>query len=176
MQRKIVITGGPGTGKTVIINELIKQGYHCMEEISRQVTENARKNGFNQLFLSKPLLFSELLLKGRIQQYEEIENSTEELTFFDRGIPDITAYMDFKHESYPKEFIDANEKYKYTKVFILPPWKEIYTSDDVRYETYEESLDIYRHLKASYEHLGYAVIEVPTGTIDKRVNFILNTI
>ncbi|MGB1308804.1 MAG: AAA family ATPase, partial [Oceanihabitans sp.] len=27
--KKIVITGGPGTGKSSIINELIKRGYGC---------------------------------------------------------------------------------------------------------------------------------------------------
>ena len=69
--KKIVITGGPGTGKSSIINELTKRGYTCYEEISRQVILNARKDGIEQLFLTKPLLFSELLLKGREQQYVE---------------------------------------------------------------------------------------------------------
>ncbi|HEX5742987.1 MAG TPA: AAA family ATPase, partial [Flavobacteriaceae bacterium] len=39
MQNKIVITGGPGTGKSTLINELIKRGYNCLEEISRDITE-----------------------------------------------------------------------------------------------------------------------------------------
>ena len=43
--KRIVITGGPGTGKSTIINELIKQDYTCMEEISRQVTLDAQKEG-----------------------------------------------------------------------------------------------------------------------------------
>ena len=46
MERKrIVITGGPGTGKTTIINSLIESGYSCMEEVSRQITLEAQKNG-----------------------------------------------------------------------------------------------------------------------------------
>ena len=61
MQKKIVITGGPGTGKSSLINELINQNYFCMPEISRRVTLDARKNGIEQLFLKKPLLFSQLL-------------------------------------------------------------------------------------------------------------------
>ena len=61
--KKIVITGGPGTGKSSLINELIKRGYTCLEEISRQVTLDAKKQGIDQLFLTNPLLFSELLFK-----------------------------------------------------------------------------------------------------------------
>ena len=67
MQKKIVITGGPGTGKTTLINALITSGYNCLPEISRQVTLQAQKDGIEQLFLEKPLLFSELLLSGRIK-------------------------------------------------------------------------------------------------------------
>ena len=65
----IVITGGPGTGKTTIIDALIEQGYACFPEISRQITLEAKKQGIEQLFLEKPLLFSELLLEGRKKQH-----------------------------------------------------------------------------------------------------------
>ena len=57
----IVITGGPGTGKTTIIDAFIEQGYACFPEISRQITLEAKKEGIEQLFLERPLLFSELL-------------------------------------------------------------------------------------------------------------------
>ena len=65
----IVITGGPGTGKTTIINGLLEKGYTCFPEISREIINDARKQGFEQLFLEKPLLFSELLLEGRRKQF-----------------------------------------------------------------------------------------------------------
>ena len=56
---KVVIAGGPGTGKTSIINHLKERGFLCFDEISRQVTLQARKDGIEQLFLTEPLLFSE---------------------------------------------------------------------------------------------------------------------
>ncbi|MDF1518279.1 MAG: AAA family ATPase, partial [Lutibacter sp.] len=45
MQTKIVITGGPGTGKSTVIKELAKRNFTCMPEISREITLNARQNG-----------------------------------------------------------------------------------------------------------------------------------
>ena len=52
MQQKIVLIGGPGTGKSTIINEFVKRGYACMPEISREVIVKAQKEGIEQLFLT----------------------------------------------------------------------------------------------------------------------------
>jgi predicted ATPase len=43
MNKKILITGGPGTGKTELINGLKKQGFNCENEIVREITENEQK-------------------------------------------------------------------------------------------------------------------------------------
>lgn len=83
--RKIVITGGPSTGKTSVIDSLTELGYVCFPEISRQVTLEARKLGIEQLFLEDPILFSEKLLEGRIKQYIEAEKHSNHLVFLDRG-------------------------------------------------------------------------------------------
>ena len=100
----IVITGGPGTGKTTIIDQLIEQGHTCYPEISRQVTMEAKKQGIEQLFLEKPLLFSELLLEGRKKQYYSATEENSNAIFLDRGIPDILAYMHYIGDSYPSFF------------------------------------------------------------------------
>jgi predicted ATPase len=45
MSKRIVITGGPSTGKTTLIKQLQSRGFLCFEEISRQVTLEARSRG-----------------------------------------------------------------------------------------------------------------------------------
>jgi len=175
MQQKIVITGGPGTGKTMVINELINRNYKCMLEISRQVTLDAREKGIAQLFLTEPLLFSQMLLEGRIKQYIEAGKLDNKIVFFDRGIPDVHSYLDCNDTQYPDIYIESSEKYKYSHVFLMPPWEEIYTADNERYETYEESLKIYHFIKKAYADLGYTIVEVPHGTINDRTNFILES-
>jgi len=37
INKKVVITGGPGTGKTSVIKELMDRGYKCYDEGSRDV-------------------------------------------------------------------------------------------------------------------------------------------
>lgn len=174
--KKIVITGGPGTGKSSIITELSKRGYHCMEEISRQVTLDARKNGIEQLFLDNPLLFSELLLEGRKQQYIDASKITSNLVFFDRGLPDVLAYMEYVGDTYPQEFIDTCKNNVYDHVFILSPWQKIYSSDSERYENFEQSVKIHHHLLNIYEKHNYSLIDVPFEKVETRTDHILDII
>lgn len=176
MQNKIVITGGPGTGKSTLIDELIKRGYNCLQEVSRDITEMARRNGIEQLFLKNPMLFSEMLLEGRENQYKMAEKTATNLVFFDRGIPDVHAYMNYISIDYPPIYVEKSMKYRYDTIFITPPWQEIFITDEVRYENFEQSLAIHNHLHKTYEKLGYQLIEVPVGLIDFRTDFILDNI
>ena len=174
--KKIVITGGPGTGKSTLINELIKRGYTCLEEISRQVTLDAKKEGIDQLFLTNPLLFSEMLLKGRHKQYLQADTLNADVTFFDRGVPDVLAYMDYIGDTYPPSFIHTCENAVYDTVFILKPWAAIYTNDNERYENFEQALEIHDCLLNTYQKYDYDLIDVPFDTIENRTDYILKAL
>tara|TARA_R110002073_G_scaffold336347_2_gene532436 strand:- start:729 stop:1271 length:543 start_codon:yes stop_codon:yes gene_type:complete len=174
MQKKIVLIGGPGTGKSTVLEELQNRNYHCMPEVSREVTLEAQQKGIQQLFLSDPLLFSKMLLEGRERQYKEVEKSDSKIAFFDRGLPDVYAYMEYANDTYPKYFIEKSLQYKYDYVFLFKPWREIYISDNERYESFEESIKIDSFLQKAYLKLDYIIVDVPFGSIEQRVNFILN--
>lgn len=174
--KKIVITGGPGTGKSSIIDELKKRGHPCFEEISRQVTLEARKNGIEQLFLSQPLLFSKLLLEGRTKQFIEASTFKNTTLFLDRGLPDVLAYMDFYEANYPEHFISVCQNHRYDKVFIVTPWKDIFQSDHVRYETFEQAEKIHQQLMLTYQKFGYDLSPIPFDTVEKRADFIIDSL
>ncbi len=176
MQQKIVLIGSAGTGKSSILDELIFRGHFCMPEISRKVTIKAQKKGIEQLFLKDPLLFSNLLLEGREKQFLEADKNDSKLAFFDRGIPDIYAYLDFLKIDYPEYFIDKRKQYLYYKVFMLPPWKDIYISDNERYESFERAVEIHHYLKKTYKEIGYKINIVPFGSVKERTNFILDSL
>ncbi len=178
--KKIVITGGPGTGKTSIINELKRKNFYCFEEIIRTLTLAAKKENDASTHLSNPIafvndpmLFNTNLLNGRIAQFKQANIIEKKISFFDRGIPDVLAYMSFFNQEYGEIFTNACKENVYNYVFLLPPWKDIYKSDNERFETFEQSKKIHLHLVEIYKKFGYKIIEVPFGTIKERTNFIL---
>ena len=174
MQKKIVLIGGPGTGKSSVLKQLKHSGFFCMEEISREITIKAQKEGIDQLFLTEPILFSKLLLQGRKEQHQRASDTTHNLVFFDRGLPDIHAYLDYTKEKYPSYFKESSKKYNYDYVFHFRPWKEIFITDSERYESFEEAKVIDTYLEKTYKDLNYSLIEVPFDTVENRSNFILN--
>ncbi|MBA6152418.1 AAA family ATPase [Gelidibacter maritimus] len=174
--KKIVITGGPGTGKSSIIEELKRRRHICFDEISRQVTLEARENGIEQLFLSQPLLFSKLLLEGRAKQYTEADTYKNTSVFLDRGLPDVLAYMDFYGSDYPESFVKVCRNSPYDTVFIVTPWEAIFQSDNVRYETFEQAEQIHEQLLNTYKMFGYDLVHIPFDTVKNRADFILDSL
>lgn len=174
--KRIVITGGPGSGKTSLILAMEHSGRKVMHEISREVTKRAQAEGIEQLFLTDPILFSQKLLKGRLEQFQNLEHSHQKIVFYDRGMPDVTSYLDYIHANYPAEFDEMCLKNRYDAVFILPPWKHIYSQDGERYETFEAAEKIFEYLLSGYKKYNYKVLEVPPGAVSQRQDFILTTL
>jgi predicted ATPase len=180
---KVVITGAPGTGKTSIVNGLESKGYHCFHEIIRDMTSKAKLEGQCEEHISNPLVFvddamqfNKDLLEGRTRHYKQSLTTNVPISFFDRGIPDVLAYMDFFGQEYDTFFTSHCEDHRYDSVFIVPPWKEIYVSDNERLETFEEAERIHLALMKTYTQFGYDPIEVPKDAVPNRIEFILETL
>ncbi len=174
--KRILLTGGPGTGKTTVLQHLKDRGHTCFEEVSRAIILEAQENGIEQLYLTHPEAFNNKLLKGRIQQHLDCETINTDFIFLDRGIPDIIAYNNYINVANSNSAIKATQQYLYDFVFVFPPWKDIYKKDNERYETYEEAVKIYEDLKKTYLNLGYEVLEIPIDTVNERTNYILNIV
>ena len=179
--KRIVITGAPGTGKTAIIKALETSGFYCFHEFIRSMTLEAKNEQHPDSVLSNPIAFvndskqfNQQLLEGRRQQYESGQEQQEALVFYDRGMPDVLAYMDYFQQAYESDFLHACERHNYDHIFLLPPWEAIYVQDNERLETYKQATEIHEHLKHTYVSLGYDVKEVPFGTVPERIWFIEN--
>ena len=174
--QKIVISGGPGSGKTSLIDFLTAAGYSTFEEVSRVVIQEGRSLGKANYFLEDPYAFSEILFEGRKKQYEKAQkmtpNGTLPYVFFDRGIHDTYAYLEamgLATAAWKKKM----EAYRYDFIFLLPPWKAIYQTDEERKEDFPQAQLFYKHIKKVYETAANTLIEVPIGSVAERTAFIL---
>ena len=180
MAKRIVITGGPGTGKTVLIKMLEDLGFHCYHEIIRALTQEAKNIKSNDpkeinplAFVSDPLAFNTELLEGRVAQYKSAMKLQHPVVFYDRGIPDVLAYMNYFEQSYDNAFTNPCQNLRYNEVIILPPWEEIYVQDNERLENFEQACAIHQHLERQYSELGYSPFTLDTGTPEFRLQRLL---
>ena len=89
--KRIVLTGGPSSGKTSLLNHIQHPDIHCFEEVSRGVISKALAKGTTQPFLDNPLGFSEALFERRLHDY--FEDKKNKMHVYDRGIHDVVAYL-----------------------------------------------------------------------------------
>src|SRR5579885_2117823 len=86
-----VITGGPGAGKTAVLNELRRRGYICVPEAARQIIKEQVQGGGDALPWGNRERYARLMMDLSIACYLENVSATSP-TFFDRGIPDTLCY------------------------------------------------------------------------------------
>ena len=175
MNRKYIITGAPGTGKTTIINALIKKGYSCAEEISRELIAEQLSIGGDILPWKNQIAFENHIANLRKEQY--LNCSEKENYFFDRSSIDCIAYLKANKLEITNEISQITKECIFNKqVFITPLWEEIYINDGERIEDIKSALNIENSIIKTYKSLGYNLITVPKLSVKERVNFIISKI
>lgn len=171
-----IITGGPGVGKTTLINELQKMKIKCIPEVARKIIKDQINNDGIALPWKDAKAYSKLMLSDSVEDYLKLQK-TDELYFFDRGIPDTYGYECLMNFDYDEHLIHMVNKYRYNKtVFILPPWEEIYEQDSERKQNFEVAKKTFEVMKNAYENIGYDLVEVPRLSPSERAKFILKRI
>jgi predicted ATPase len=170
--KRIVVSGSPGGGKTSLIEGLKKNGYTTFEEYSRTVIQAGQKEGTANLFAASPIRFSEELLKGRKEQFEQANHypAQNKVVFYDRGIHDTYAYLKAIGKATPA-WEEHVYEYQYDLVFLVTPWRDIYTKDAQRLETFEQAEMYYPFIKEVYSK-QHKIIEVPQLNLLERISFI----
>lgn len=168
-----VITGGPSTGKTTVINLLTKRGYKTTIEHARHYIDTMKVEGITvEEIRANKRKFQLGVLDMQIEQ--EAELSPDETVFLDRAIPDAMAYYQFLKLEYDNLLLKAMEQVYYKNIFILD--RLPFVSDYARIEDEQAQINIHQLIISVYESLGFPVIFVPVISPEERVDFILNNI
>jgi len=168
-----VITGCSGAGKSSIIEALKAKGFPCVDEAGRKIVQEQVRIGGDGTPWQDRTKFRELLLSRYIFLFEQVTERTAPV-FFDRGIPEIVTFAWASQVQVPERHHAAARMYRYArKVFIAPPWPEIFKPDQERRHSYEDALAMYRLTPEAYRESGYELIEIPKAPIPERADFIL---
>ena len=170
-----VITGGPGFGKSVLIDKLHELGYKVGCEIARQIIIQQIAEEGDLLPWKDAVEFEKRVMEERIEFLNSIDNKA--IAFSDRGLPDQAAFSWYKGKEISPQLKAALETNRYAKkVFLTPPWRQIYRNDPIRTETFEEAEKIHWFILEAYLKNGYELIDLPLVSPDKRIEFILKSL
>ena len=171
-----IITGGPGSGKTSVIEALRERGYTCVDEVGRKIIQEQLLIGGDALHWGDKAKFLELMLTRSIGDYDRVSGDAGPV-FFDRGIPELAGYCRLVKIPAVPHVARAAEIFRYARqVFVMPPWREIYRNDAERKQDFAEAVATHEHAVATYREFGYEAVEVPKTSVEERVVFILQGI
>lgn len=172
-----ILTGGPGAGKTSVLNELNRNGFITVPEEGRRIIKEQISSNGTALPWKYKKRFADLMFGASVDTFQKMSKLASQAVFFDRGILDTIGYFKLEKIPVPEEMsLKAHEMKYHNNVFILPPWKEIYENDPERKQTLEVAKATFDCMKETYLEYGYNLIEVPKLTIEQRVEFILDII
>lgn len=174
-----VITGGPGVGKTTLLDKLKKRNYKVVPEIARELIKEQQNTNGKALPWKNKNLYKEMMFDRSIKSFEEAENDTNKGNpiFFDRGFLDTICYAELIESEISERMESYAKNWRYNKtVFMLPPWQEIYETDNERKQDWKEAVLTFEKMSETYKKYGYNIIEVPKKTVNERVDFVLKII
>ena len=123
MNLKFVVTGGPGGGKTTLLDSLADRGYRVISESARCIIKERLAAGLSPR--PDPVSFAQEILELDIEKYRTLA-TCEHPALFDRGVLDALYMLDAERALPRGDIASYVERFPYHPVvFLLPPWEEI---------------------------------------------------
>jgi predicted ATPase len=174
--RFFVITGGPGSGKSTLLDALQARGFRRSQEAGRAIIQHQVEIGGRGLPWCDPAHFAELMLAWEMRSYR-MATEWDGITFFDRGVPDVVGYLRLIKLDVPEYMDRAARMFRYNRrVFVAPPWEEIFVQDSERKQDFAEAVRTYEALVPTYIEYGYELVEIPRVPVAERADFVRNAI
>jgi predicted ATPase len=144
-----------------LIDALARHGICNMPEAGRAIIQDQLAIGGEALPWSDRCAFAELMLSWEIRSYRAALRLSGPV-IFDRGVPDVVGYLRLSGLPIPSHVDRAARMFRYHhRVFIAPPWPEIFTTDAERKQSFAEAQATCEAMIETYSGLGYELIPLP---------------
>jgi predicted ATPase len=171
---RVLITGGPGVGKTTLLAELGARGYATVAESARAIIAERRARGESPR--PEPAAFAQGIHRRDTEKYHA-HAGVSGWVFFDRGLIEALGML---HDAAPLSAAELDAALRahpfHKQVFVLPPWQDIYTTDAERDHSFPWVEHVHVQLVRWYRSCGYMLLEVPCLPVAARADFVLRVL
>ena len=174
MNNRVVLSGCSGGGKSTLLAELQRLGHDVIEEPGRKIVIEERQGDGKALPWIDLAAFARRAMMMAKQDWS-MAGDLNGWVFFDRGLVDAAAALE--HATGEDALSSLTDGWRYHhRVFLTPPWPEIFHNDADRQHAFADALAEYERLLSAYSKLGYEVIVLPRLSVAERVRFVLETL
>ena len=171
MHRFVVISGCSGGGKSTLLTELARRGYATVEEPGRRIVAEETRTGGSALPWVDVAAFARRAIAMALADRASAPE-TGSWVFFDRGLIDAASALE--HITGEPVLRPLGERHRYNgRVFLTPPWPEIYTTDAERRHDLAAGIAEYERLLRIYPALGYEIDVLPKVGVAERADYVL---
>jgi predicted ATPase len=174
VNRFVLISGCSGGGKSTLLIELGHRGYATVEEPGRRIVKEEMLGAGLALPWVNKIAFARRAVEIALADRAAATRKAG-WVFFDRGLLDAAAAL--QHLTGEQTPITLGQAHRYhRRIFLTPPWPEIYVSDAERRHGLDDAIAEYRRLLDLYPSLGYEVTILPKVSVHERADFVLHAL
>jgi len=121
-----------------------------------------------------PIAFARRAIKMALAD-RAVADVGDNVVFFDRGL--IDAASELQRLTGEQVLMSLGQVHRYhQRVFLAPPWREIFSTDAERRHGIEAAQAEYTRLCIDYPALGYDLIILPKAIVTERADFVLDVL
>lgn len=167
----MVISGCSGGGKSTLLEELRARGHAVVPEAGRRLLREELARGGSALPWADPDAFLHRMVEASLADLEG-GASLAGPVFFDRSMIDALSGLQHRTGRPFLSMYGAADLY-HRRVFLAPPWPEIYVRDAERRHDFAAGEAEYHRLRRDYATLGYQLVHLPKVAVEQRADFVL---
>ena len=170
MENFVTISGCSGAGKSTLLAELRRRGHAAIDEPGRRIVIEEQRRGGTALPWVDAVAFARRAIEMSLAD-RAAANATG-WVFFDRGLIDAAAALE--HLTGEPVVPRLGSAYRCNKrVFLAPPWPEIYAVDPERRHDLAAAVAEYDRLIGAYRSLRYDTLVLPKVNVAERADWLL---
>jgi len=171
---RVILTGGPGVGKTTVLRELALLGYAVVDESARAIIRERLAAGLPPR--PEPVVFASEILRRDMAKYNQTPEG-KAWTFFDRSPLEALGMLHEAAPMPPSELAAlTGDLHFHRSVFVLPPWPDIYRQDGERDHSVRHCFAVHESIVSLYARWGYQLHELPCLPPAERARHVLQVL